>query len=363
MALDMTATRIVTIAGTNGKGSCAQALQDLALAADCSVGCYTSPHLWRYNERIRINGQPATDQHIVQAFEAIEACRQEVSLSYFEYGSLAALYLFAHAGLDVWVLEVGLGGRLDAVNVVDADVAIVTSIGLDHQTWLGSDLSVIGREKAAIARARKPLFLGPGLPPSVHEMGQELGAHSVPWDARKVEQSLGPFLVPAGLVKSNLALAGLAAQALGLVLCEAQISKTLSSVVMPGRCQRVLRDGREEIYDVAHNPDATEHLATYLSTLPKVGPVTAVFSALQDKAVEDMVKPLLPHIDSWCIAALDDDRAMSLDQMQSALNEAQKVRPFESVSLALQTARQEAQRVVVCGSFLTVAAAGNEIHG
>ena len=176
-------------------------------------------------------------------------------------------------------------------------------------------------------------------------------------------QQVGSFSVPAGLVKANLVLAGLAAQALGLALNKSLLSKTLSAVAVSARCQRVLHSDREEIYDVAHNPDATQQLARYLAQLPGVGRVAAVFSALQDKAVGHMVQPLLPYIDSWCIAALDDERAMSVPDLQAALSAADTVRTFESVSQALNYARQDAKRVVVCGSFMTVAAAGNEVHG
>ncbi|KGO97578.1 bifunctional folylpolyglutamate synthase/dihydrofolate synthase, partial [Novilysobacter defluvii] len=166
MGLARPAERVVTVGGTNGKGSTVAFLEAIAREAGWRVGCYTSPHLLAYNERVRIDGHQAGDQELVGAFEAVEAARGDTALTYFEYGTLAALWLFERAGLDLAVLEVGLGGRLDATNLVDADVAVITTVDLDHQDWLGSDREAIGREKAGIARAWRPLVLGDDDPPS-----------------------------------------------------------------------------------------------------------------------------------------------------------------------------------------------------
>lgn len=354
LQLDTQTPRIVTVAGTNGKGSCVQALQTLARNASLNNGCYTSPHLWDYNERIQINGQPADDARIVAAFEAIEQCRGEISLSYFEFGTLAALYLFAQAELDLWLLEVGLGGRLDAVNMVDTDVAVVTSIGLDHQDWLGNDLDVIAQEKAAIARPHRPLLLGPGVPAAAEVLGRTIGAQVMPWSQAQANHILAPAQLPSGLIASNLQLACLAMQALEI---DIHPLPDLAQLQLAGRCQSQQIKGRQEIYDVAHNPAAIAHLSQYLARLPTCAPVVAVFSVLQDKAVDEMVQSLLPWVDIWCIAPLAQARAMDVERMQQALSGAADVRTFANLEQALQHARQRARRLLVCGSFFTVAAA------
>lgn len=362
---------VLSIAGTNGKGSCARAAEALALAAGRRVGCYTSPHLWRYNERIRINGQAVDDAALVAAFERIELARGEVSLSYFEFGTLAALCLFEQAELELWILEVGLGGRLDAVNVWDADVAVVTSVGLDHQEWLGSELDQIGREKAAIARPGKPLLLGRAVPASARQVGHELGAQLIglgqEWSFELKQGRIIPdraaawcdgIQVPANLVVDNLLLAGLALEALGLLPDPQTSQQVLGQLRVPGRCERRLVGQREEIIDVAHNLDAVAHLAAYLRSLPACDSTTIIFAALADKPIEQMSATLDPWATAWIIVPLSGPRALPVDALASRMCSSKPITRADSVAAALVAARNTAQRIVVCGSFLSVAAVG-----
>ena len=356
MGLDRHSARVISVAGTNGKGTCVEAIQALALASGQRVGCYTSPHLWRYNERIRVNGVAVDDATIVAAFERIEAARDGESLTYFEFGTLAACEIFASNDLDLWVLEVGLGGRLDAVNMVDAHVAVVTSIGLDHAEWLGTDLNQIAREKLAIGRPGHPLLVGPGVPQAACEQAVEQGI-----DVRSMRTSyLADEACPAGLVRDNLELACGALQALNMLAAEP--AQVLQDLRVPGRCERYVEGAIELIYDVAHNLDAIEHLASFLRTLPHQSPVIAVFSALADKPIEQMSAMLDPLLDGWCLFGLDDQRGLAVESLQARLSSAKPVYACQSFDEAMNKARSQGRRIVVCGSFLTVSA-GSARHG
>ena len=349
--------RILTIGGTNGKGSCAAAAEALARSAGWRVGCYTSPHLSRYNERIRLHGEPVDDALIVQAFERIEAARQDVSLSYFEFGTLAAFCAFEAAGLDLWVLEVGLGGRLDAVNVLDADVAVVTSVGLDHADWLGTDLLGIAREKLAIGRAGRPLLLGPQMPEGTDDLARSIGARTLRLGPALAHPLLAGFAAPAGLLKDNLSLALLALEALNMLPEAGRIASVLADLRVPGRCERITRSDGEDIYDVAHNVDAVSHLAAWLDQLPPVRSTAIVFAALADKPIEAMSDILDPRTQHWYIAPLPDPRGLGAEALRARMRVHKPVTIASSVEQACEAARVNAQRVVVCGSFLTVGAA------
>ena len=356
LGLDRHKARVISVAGTNGKGTCVEAIQALSLASGYRVGCYTSPHLWRYNERIRVNGVAVDDATIVAAFERIEAARDGESLTYFEFGTLAALEIFARNELDLWVLEVGLGGRLDAVNMVDANVAVVTSIGLDHAEWLGTDLNQIAREKLAIGRAGKPLLTGPGVPQAACEQAMEQGI-----DVRRLNtRRLADDACPAGLVRDNLELACGALQSLNML--DAEPAHVLSRLRVPGRCERHIEDAHEVIYDVAHNLDAIEHLAAYLRTLPQQAPVFAVFSALSEKPIEQMSAMLDPLLDGWCLFGLDDPRGLAVADLQARVVSTKPSYACQSFDQAMDKARSLGRRIVVCGSFLTVSA-GSIRHG
>ncbi|WP_028839598.1 bifunctional tetrahydrofolate synthase/dihydrofolate synthase [Thermomonas fusca] len=320
MGLGKPAPHVVTVAGTNGKGSTVAFVEAIARAQGLRVGAYTSPHLLRYNERVRIDGHDVGDAALVEGFEAVEAARGDTPLTYFEYGTLCALWLFARAGLDLAVLEVGLGGRLDAVNIVDADAAIVTTVGLDHQDWLGGDIEAIGFEKAGIARGFKPLVLGDDDPPaSVLRHAYAIGApawriandfFAEPVDAghwrwREVGYEIVLPLpmqaqgAPAQLRNAACAIAAL--RALDLPLEEEALARGVADAAVAGRLQRFERDGVEIVVDVGHNPQAAAALADWLHSQPKRRTV-AVYAALADKDAAGVVAALADEVDGWLLA-------------------------------------------------------------
>lgn len=324
----------VLIAGTNGKGSTAIALESLLLGTGAiRVGVTLSPHLNRFNERIRVQGQAIEDAPIVDAFAAIEAAREETPLTYFEFAALAALHCFAAARCDVVVLEIGLGGRLDAFNIIDADFAVITSIGLDHQAWLGDTLDAIGAEKAGILRARQRVFLGPAMPSSVLERAKELGV-----DARRLgtellaerDASAGrlrltdrraristPWLEDRGFVPTNVALAWATGRAVLQELNVAppaspELERWAQSLSMPGRCERRAALGCHWLLDVGHNPMAAEYLAERIPALCASEQVpVAVFGCLEDKPAEELMAQLAPRVGQWVLVPTDGPRGQS----------------------------------------------------
>ncbi|WP_447936551.1 bifunctional tetrahydrofolate synthase/dihydrofolate synthase [Thermomonas fusca] len=324
MGLGKPAPHVVTVAGTNGKGSTVAFVEAIARAQGLRVGAYTSPHLLRYNERVRIDGHDVGDEALIEGFEAVEAARSGTPLTYFEYGTLCALWLFARAGLDLVVLEVGLGGRLDAVNIVDADAAILTTVGLDHQDWLGGDLEAIGFEKAGIARPFKPLVLGDDDPPaSVLRHAYAIGApawriandfFAEPVDAghwrwREVGYEIVlplPMQAQGAPVQlRNAACAIAALRALDLPLEDAALARGVADAAVPGRLQRFVRGGVEIIVDVGHNPQAAVALADWLRAQPKRRTL-AVYAALADKDAAGVVTALSDTVDGWLLAGTLD---------------------------------------------------------
>ncbi|QNU14511.1 bifunctional tetrahydrofolate synthase/dihydrofolate synthase [Thermomonas sp. XSG] len=324
MGLGKPAPHVVTVAGTNGKGSTVAFVEAIARAQGLRVGAYTSPHLLRYNERVRIDGHDVGDEALIEGFEAVEAARSGTPLTYFEYGTLCALWLFARAGLDLVVLEVGLGGRLDAVNIVDADAAILTTVGLDHQDWLGGDLEAIGFEKAGIARPFKPLVLGDDDPPaSVLRHAYAIGApawriandffaepvDASHWRWREVGYEIAlplPMQAQGAPVQvRNAACAIAALRALDLPLEDAALARGVADPAVPGRLQRFERGGVEIIVDVGHNPQAAVALADWLRAQPKRRTL-AVYAALADKDAAGVVTALSDTVDGWLLAGTLD---------------------------------------------------------
>ena len=324
MGLGKPAPHVVTVAGTNGKGSTVAFVEAIARAQGLRVGAYTSPHLLRYNERVRIDGHDVGDEALIEGFEAVEAARSGTPLTYFEYGTLCALWLFARAGLDLVVLEVGLGGRLDAVNIVDADAAILTTVGLDHQDWLGGDLEAIGFEKAGIARPFKPLVLGDDDPPaSVLRRAYAIGApawriandffaepvDASHWRWREVGYEIMlplPMQAQGAPVQlRNAACAIAALRALDLPLEDAALARGVADAAVPGRLQRFERGGVEIIVDVGHNPQAAVALADWLRAQPKRRTL-AVYAALADKDAAGVVTALSDTVDGWLLAGTLD---------------------------------------------------------
>lgn len=366
------ARRVITVAGTNGKGSTVAFIEAIARAAGLRVGTYISPHLVRYNERVRIDGREAEDAALIVAFEAVEAARGETPLTWFEFGTLAALWLFARAGLDVAVLEVGLGGRLDAVNLVDADIALLTTVDLDHMDWLGPTREHIGREKAGVFRSGRPALVGEREPPaSVLERAREIGARlerrGFDFDVDANAEGLsyrdaqGALRLPHPRLSApaqfdNAALATRALRLLGLP--EAAIAAGIASAAPRARLQRI--EGVPEIVlDVGHNPQAARQLAAWLDAHSQA--TVAVFAALADKDIEGVVAPLRHAIARWHLAGLDvAGRSQSAEALAARVRNAAPdadLHPHADVDAAIRAALADAAtdaRVLVFGSFHTV---------
>ncbi len=366
----------IAVAGTNGKGTTVAALEALAFAAGERTGACTSPHFLRFNERIRVDGEEATDAAIVAAFETIESARGDISLTYFEFGVLAALEVFRCADVSLYLLEVGLGGRLDAVNIVDADVAIITSIALDHQDWLGDDLGQIGVEKAGIARRDCPVVVAEPLPPGpMLQSLAEIGARPVllgqdffwsgdtgqAWNVGLVGGADYQQLAPTALHPGNLAAALQALELLDCPASEGAARKLLATLTVRGRRQHLNVGQRDYLLDVAHNPAALEGLMAYLARHPVAGKTLALFSVMSDKDVHAMIALAGEGFDAWFVADIPGvDRAAEADALGQALKGAGVNRittsrnPREALCRA-ESVMLAGDRLVIFGSFHTVA--------
>ncbi|MCH8499038.1 MAG: bifunctional tetrahydrofolate synthase/dihydrofolate synthase [Marinobacter sp.] len=367
--------RVITVAGTNGKGSTAACIEALLLDAGRKVGVYSSPHLLKYNERVRLNGRDACDADLVAAFERVEAARGSVSLTYFEFGTLAAFAAMAAAGMEDWVLEVGLGGRLDAVNVWDADLAIITSIDLDHTAWLGDNREDIGFEKAGILRVGKPAIYGELNPPK--SVMQQVAAQRIPLrrlgEHYRLEQSgdrviyLSDEPVAAVSVEGSplpAASLGMAVEAARLLLpgmSEERIAQVLAAVSLPGRFQ-TLSQQPLVIADVGHNPHAAHWLAGRLQGAAVKGATRVVYAALEDKDVTGVVAAMAPATNHWYLAGLDVPRGLAVEVLKTraGLEPDALTGCYASVSQAIEAALADMapdDRLLIFGSFFTVAAA------
>ena len=386
MALGRPAARVVTVGGTNGKGSTVAFIEAIARAAGWKVGAYTSPHLLRYNERVRVDGVEVDDTSLVAAFEAVEAARADTPLTYFEFGTLAALWLFERVGLELAVLEVGLGGRLDAVNLVDPDVAVITTVDIDHTDWLGADREAIGAEKAGIARAWKPLVLGEvDSPSSVLRHAYAIGANALRlgsdffhepidgshWRWREVgaELVLPMPVLSAPAQRANAASAIAALRALpGDAIPDEAFAQGVAQATLPGRLQRVPHGEVDVVLDVGHNPQAARELAAWLQAHPAAGETHVVFAALADKDVTSVVDAFAGMPLRWHLAGLDaGPRAQSADQLAARLGEtsaaqAMRHRCVEDALTAALAGARAGDRVLVFGSFHTVAEALRALH-
>ncbi|MGV6807092.1 MAG: bifunctional folylpolyglutamate synthase/dihydrofolate synthase [bacterium] len=375
------ASTVITVAGTNGKGSCVAILERLFRRSGKSVATYTSPHLIHFHERVSLDGQHPSDMEFCTAFEAVEQARlssaPEVSLTYFEFTTLAAFLLISNAKPDVAILEIGLGGRLDAVNIIDPDIAIITSVALDHQGWLGDNLDDIGREKAGIARRGKPLIYGDAEPVgSVIDVGREVGA--------KVFQNGVDFRLEGSdfstclLDESNISLdnattAILPAQSLacavqafciagplvGIPLSGEFIDQAIGEVLLPGRFQRLRFRGRNFVVDVAHNPAAAALLGNNLRRCYPDRTIAAVFGAMQDKdipgIVDDLQHSLGKQVARWYLPCLDGSGRAAEPSNITALMYNSRV--CETVAAAMDQAIVESAPndvILVFGSFLIV---------
>ena len=375
MRLGRPARRVVSVAGTNGKGSTVAFIEAIAREAGLRVGAYTSPHLFDYRERVRIDGRDADAAALVEGFEAVEAARGDTPLTYFEFGTLAALRLFERAALDLAILEVGLGGRLDATNLVDADVAVITTVDLDHQDWLGPDRETIGAEKAGIARAWKPLVLGEDDPPaSVLRHAYALGASAIragsdfffePLDGGRwrwrelghaLELPLPALAAPVQLRNAATAIAAL--RALDVELPDESIARGVAGARLPGRLQHLVRDGVDVHVDVGHNPQAARELAAWLRAQPAPGRTRALYAPLADKDAPGVVAALAGDVDDWWLAGTPGAGARGIDAATLAerLRDSAAARarrhddPATALAAILATASR-GDRVLVFGSF------------
>jgi dihydrofolate synthase/folylpolyglutamate synthase len=373
--------RTLIVAGTNGKGSSSTLAAGIYDAAGYSVGLYTSPHLLHYNERISINGKNVSDADLCHAFETIERSRKEVSLTYFEYGTLAALWLFREARVDIQVLEVGLGGRLDAVNLVDADCMLITNIGLDHTDWLGSDREAIAVEKAGILRTSKPAIYADTKPTqSILAIADRLAvpleclhrefdyrAEKNSWDWQRMDQTITALPLPGLRGEAqvrNAAAVVTAVKALDVTLPvpESAIREALPKLKLRGRFQRI----GQIILDVAHNAEAAEVLADNLRLEQNSGRIFLILAMLSDKPVERFAKILAPCVNEVVVAGLSGPRGLDGKTMGERLRQAGFVSTIHvHVASALRSVQARAMAddlIVVTGSFLTVAAAMEALH-
>ncbi len=364
---------VITVAGTNGKGSCVTILTSILSQQGYRVGAYFSPHLEYYNERIHIAGEIATDKELCTAFTAIETARQDISLTYFEWGTLAALWLFNRANLDVLVLEVGLGGRLDAVNIIDPDISVITTIDKDHMEWLGPDRESIGQEKAGIFRSQRPVVCGDLNPPhSIIETATNLaaplycqGTHFGYLAKAECWQFWHGNIVTDLLPTPRLLLQNAATALMTLTLLKNIIPVSVESIkqglihaFLPGRFQ-IWRKNPLVILDVAHNPEGCLNLYDQLNTIPTNGKTYAVVGMLKDKNHYESLAPLLNCIDKWYVASLGGERGMPSTAIANLLVNMNVaiINQFDTIEEAYQSALNHANiedRIVVFGSFYSV---------
>ena len=369
-------TRVITVAGTNGKGSCVTTLQHLCLANGQTVGSFTSPHLLRYNERIQINGIELCDERICDAFSRIDVARGDISLTYFEFGTLAALLLFHDQPLDYWLLEVGLGGRLDAVNIIDADVAVITSIDLDHEAWLGSTREVIAVEKAGIIKSHSIVVCAENNPPksllsilkqhteSTYLIDQDF-SYSHEGDNLTVvlDEHHRIAVVAPNLPFPSFSAAFKVFSLLNGVECLSVLGPRLAGITLKGRLERYRSNDIDVLLDVAHNPAATKHLVQRLK-LKDSKRYVVVMAIMADKAITETISPLCEITDHWVCSEITGlsrcEKAFELGNKVSSLSSA----PVEVVldmndalSRAIDIARENECGILVVGSFFTVSAA------
>lgn len=372
-------SHVLLIAGTNGKGSSVALLQALLTASGYRVGAYTSPHVIRYNERIAIDGMPVSDNEIVSAFERVEAARHDVPLTYFEYGTLAAIVVFASLDLDVWVLEVGMGGRLDASNAIDPTASLITNISLDHCDWLGNDIEAIAFEKAGVMRAGVPTVFGSrDVPRSLRQHAESTGADLLlvgrdfdyerdsgggwNWRGRSASRTSLPLPGLRGVFQVENAAAVLALiEAAGLdeALDAAILKRELPNVTLTGRMEAIRAGGAGWLLDVAHNVAAAEVLADSLDVNRVDGETWAIIGLLDDKDVEGIAVALDSRVDHWIAVTADSARAVQADELARRIANAcgRPCRIGESLEEAMQYAQQSASeddRILLTGSFYLV---------
>jgi len=358
---------VITVGGTNGKGSTCAMLESILRAGGYRTGLYTSPHLVHYNERVRVAGVELDDLALCEAFAAVEQARGGIALTYFEFGTLAAFWIFSKQGIEAAILEVGLGGRLDAVNVLDPDCAILTSVGIDHVDYLGPDRESIGREKAGIFRAGRPAVIAePDPPQSVMRaagekllLGKEFGFTRQEnqwtyWGPRGQRAGLAHPALRGSIQLRNAAAALCALDAIELAIAMQDVRRGLAEVTLPARFQ-VLPGRPQVILDVAHNVEAAQTLADNLLSSGYSSESIAVCGMLRDKDIAGVLHALAPRITRWHFASLPGPRGASAEELARNIDGA--VEKFESPTQAFVAAKgraEEGDKIVVFGSFLTV---------
>ena len=379
MELEQPPYGIITIGGTNGKGSCVAILESIYVESGYRVGAFTSPHLWKFNERVRVNRRDATDDELIAAFRAIDSVRGDVTLSYFEYSTLVAIVFFATSGVDVAILEVGLGGRLDAVNALNPDASMIVSIDLDHEKWLGDTRDAIGVEKAGILRPGRPAVIADRAPPNslfdyasdhaieLQLLGRDFD-YDVPseeaWRYTSVSAEVSNLPVPSfgGSVRFANAAACIAlVHSLQdkMPFENFALARGIMRTQIVGRIERRYLNGVEWIFDVAHNPAAARILAEELQRRKQPGKTIAIFAAMADKDIFGLIDPLLPFIDHWLVTRADLERGATENTLIDVLAE-RCVVPMDArteVADACGCAKnlaEEGDRVLVFGSFYIV---------
>ncbi|MDD1631864.1 MAG: bifunctional tetrahydrofolate synthase/dihydrofolate synthase [Methylococcaceae bacterium] len=376
----------ITVAGTNGKGSCIAYLEAIYRAQGYRVGAYSSPHILKYNERIKIDGKPVSDELICEAFARIESVRGNTSLSYFEFGTLAALDIFWRSGLDIQLLEVGLGGRLDAVNIVDPDVSLISSIGIDHVDWLGATREAIGQEKAGIFRAKTPAIVGDCNPPEsllqsavdkdalLYCIGKDFGykKNTTDWDwfagDLHIDQLPEPGLKGEHQYRNASAVI-LAVEVLAksLPVSDMSIRTGLKNTLLPGRFQ-LINDKIPVLLDVGHNPEAVKTLVDYLNMTFPGKKIHAVFSMMKDKDIAGVLEIMNPVVYDWFFAPLTNPRAATEPLMREIFSQSSVARVsfgFTGFAEAFNAAKNQAQEddlLLVFGSFFLVSDCLNEFE-
>ena len=377
LGINRIADKIIIIAGTNGKGSTVSILESFLCQANFKVGAFTSPHIQRYNERIKINKDEISDEEIIEAFKFIDDKRGDTSLTYFEFATLAAFYIFDKNDIDYAILEVGLGGRLDATNIIDSDISIITSIGIDHTEFLGNTIDSIALEKAGVMRPLKYSIFADENPPSailnyaknnstsllIHHNDFESRIYKDHWiwSGKNIKNIKLPLLPLVGDFQYNHASAAL----MSLELLEPKIFQdtntikdSIQNIKLLGRYQ-VVKSNPEIILDVAHNEDAAKKLKSNIEKYPKKK-TRAVIGVLKDKDVYSLVKPLIPIIDKWYCGTIDSERGMNAQEISSRLTVASKnsnVEKFDTMSDAFSKVLAESlydERIIIYGSFYTV---------
>ena len=371
------ASKVIVVGGTNGKGTTTEFLGQLLVSKHKNVGTFTSPHLFNFNERIKINGKPVSDESIVESFKLIEESRGSTNLTYFDFSTLAALLIFNKSNVDYMVLEIGLGGRLDPVNIVDSDIAILTNVELDHQDWLGEDRESIGKEKADIFKLHKPVIIGQHeVPNSVHEkiletknqtfcVGKEFDYQVDDSNKKWTFTFKGERQVSYSDIKLNsFSVSSISCALAAFCLLEEEVSLDMdvvfNSLDLKGRCELI--DNRY-LLDVSHNESSARFLSSFIERNFEDGTViNAVFGVMEDKDVNSILEPLATRINKWYVTSADIERSMATEKLGDIINSKypKDMELVGSVMEACMKAQEETEEeglILIFGSFYTVSEA------